>query len=203
MLGFGDAQVAGFFLVVIGLIGWRLVHMIRVLAFLCLLFSSHIKLMRILISNGIILLSLLRVITILKDFSTGYHSRNGFGDSIRTDGDLPILEVGRIKTDSNVTASTRLGVIMDGTIYDRHPRNHETLLEDLWSRRPPQILIGSGLMILASLFTIGQMLVDFSSWPTTLVQVANIDGIDINAANTMLSMMAGFNVLLVGAAGNL
>ncbi len=46
-------------------------------------------------------------------------------------------------------------------------------------------------MILASLFTIGQMLVDFSSWPTTLVQVANIDGIDINAANTMLSMMAG------------
>ncbi len=54
------------------------------------------------------------------------------------------------------------------------------------------ILIGGGLMILASLFTIGQMLVDFSSWPTTLVQVANIDGIDINAAeDTMLSMMAG------------
>lgn len=138
-------------------------------------------------------------VTILKDFSTGYHSRNGFGDAIRTDGDLPILEVGRIKTDSNVTASTRLGVIMDGTIYDRHPRNHETLLEELWGRRPPQILIGGGLMILASLFTIGQMLVDFSSWPTTLVQVANIDGIDINAANTMLSMMAGFNVLLVVA----
>lgn len=32
-----------------------------------------------------------------------------------------------------------------------------------------------------------------------MVQVANIDGIDINAANTMLSMMAGFNVLLVVA----
>lgn len=29
----------------------------------------------------------------LHDFSTGYHSRNGGGDSIRTDGDLPILEV--------------------------------------------------------------------------------------------------------------
>ncbi len=28
---------------------------------------------------------------ILRDFSTGYHSRNGGGDSIRTDGDLPIL----------------------------------------------------------------------------------------------------------------
>lgn len=30
---------------------------------------------------------------VLKDFSTGYHSRNGGGDSIRTDGDLPILEL--------------------------------------------------------------------------------------------------------------
>lgn len=31
---------------------------------------------------------------ILVDFSTGYHSRNGGGDSIRTDGDLPVLDVG-------------------------------------------------------------------------------------------------------------
>lgn len=30
---------------------------------------------------------------VLADFSTGYHSRNGGGDSIRTDGDLPILEL--------------------------------------------------------------------------------------------------------------
>lgn len=30
-------------------------------------------------------------VEILHDFSTGYHSRNGGGDSIRTDGDLPIL----------------------------------------------------------------------------------------------------------------
>lgn len=30
----------------------------------------------------------------LVDFSTGYHSRNGGGDSIRTDGDLPILNLG-------------------------------------------------------------------------------------------------------------
>lgn len=29
----------------------------------------------------------------LRDFSTGYHSRNGGGDTIRTDGDLPIIMV--------------------------------------------------------------------------------------------------------------
>jgi len=32
-------------------------------------------------------------VQILKDFSTGYHARNGGGDSIRTDGDLPIADV--------------------------------------------------------------------------------------------------------------
>lgn len=30
---------------------------------------------------------------ILRDFSTGYHSRNGGGDSIRTDGHLPVLDL--------------------------------------------------------------------------------------------------------------
>ena len=32
-------------------------------------------------------------VTVLEDFSTGYHARNGGGDSIRTDGDLPIVDV--------------------------------------------------------------------------------------------------------------
>ncbi|SDT46713.1 LssY C-terminal domain-containing protein [Microlunatus soli] len=32
-------------------------------------------------------------VTVLEDFTTGYHSRNGGGDSIHTDGDLPIIEL--------------------------------------------------------------------------------------------------------------
>jgi hypothetical protein len=32
-------------------------------------------------------------VDVIADFSTGYHSRNGGGDTIRTDGDLPILDV--------------------------------------------------------------------------------------------------------------
>ncbi|QDP98784.1 hypothetical protein FOE78_13075 [Microlunatus elymi] len=32
-------------------------------------------------------------IDLLKDFTTGYHSRNGGGDSIHTDGDLPVVEL--------------------------------------------------------------------------------------------------------------
>lgn len=33
---------------------------------------------------------------VLRDFSTGYHARNGGGDSITTDGDLPIIDVSRV-----------------------------------------------------------------------------------------------------------
>lgn len=32
-------------------------------------------------------------LSVIEDFSTGYHARNGGGDSIRTDGDLPIIDV--------------------------------------------------------------------------------------------------------------
>jgi uncharacterized membrane protein len=31
---------------------------------------------------------------VIRDFATGYHSRNGGGDLIQTDGDLPIIDVG-------------------------------------------------------------------------------------------------------------
>lgn len=32
-------------------------------------------------------------VDVIEDFSTGFHSRNGGGDSIRTDGDLPIVDL--------------------------------------------------------------------------------------------------------------
>ncbi|GLI27074.1 hypothetical protein ARHIZOSPH14_13160 [Agromyces rhizosphaerae] len=35
-------------------------------------------------------------VTVIRDFATGYHSRNGGGDTIRTDGDLPIVDVRRL-----------------------------------------------------------------------------------------------------------
>ncbi|NYE18172.1 LssY C-terminal domain-containing protein [Microbacterium immunditiarum] len=33
-------------------------------------------------------------VDVIEDFSTGYHARNGGGDTIHTDGDLPIVDVG-------------------------------------------------------------------------------------------------------------
>ncbi len=35
-------------------------------------------------------------VRVLKDFATGYHSRNGGGDAIVTDGDLPVIDLRRV-----------------------------------------------------------------------------------------------------------
>ncbi|GAA3639091.1 hypothetical protein GCM10022200_23140 [Microbacterium awajiense] len=40
------------------------------------------------------------VVSVIEDFSTGYHARNGGGDSIRTDGDLPIVDVRAVEVDA-------------------------------------------------------------------------------------------------------
>ena len=43
-------------------------------------------------------------LSVIRDFSTGYHSRNGGGDSIITDGDLPILDLREIAGEDAPTA---------------------------------------------------------------------------------------------------
>ena len=36
-------------------------------------------------------------VSVIRDFSSGYHSRNGGGDSIRTDGNLPVIDLTRLR----------------------------------------------------------------------------------------------------------
>ncbi|MET4541468.1 hypothetical protein ABIE37_003266 [Arthrobacter bambusae] len=40
-------------------------------------------------------------VQVIEDFSTGYHTRNGGGDSISTDGDLPIIDASRVQVPAN------------------------------------------------------------------------------------------------------
>jgi hypothetical protein len=42
-------------------------------------------------------------VDVLHDFSTGYHSRNGGGDTIRTDGDLPVVDVSAVDAGLDAT----------------------------------------------------------------------------------------------------
>ena len=136
-------------------------------------------------------------VAILKDFSSGYRSRNGGGDSIRTDGDLPILELSKVK--SQKSTLQQFGIIMDGTIHDRLPKNHETLLKELWSRRPPQILFGCGLIVIVSLFTIGQMLFDTVNWPEFAREMVTETAVSVESANVIVlsTMVLNFAIVII------
>ncbi|WP_285114634.1 LssY C-terminal domain-containing protein [Leifsonia sp. fls2-241-R2A-40a] len=39
-------------------------------------------------------------VSVIRDFSTGYHSRNGGGDTIETDGDLPVIDLRKVPVDA-------------------------------------------------------------------------------------------------------
>lgn len=51
----------------------------------------------------------------IEDFSTGYHSRNGGGDSIKTDGNLPVISVADVSTQGVVIAKDWKQRIADRT----------------------------------------------------------------------------------------
>lgn len=82
-------------------------------------------------------------VTNLKDLSTGYFSlRNGGGDSIQTDGDLPVLELAAVVANQQ-TIAERAGVILSATAHEYviPTEEHDTVLQQLWNRRPPQNIV--------------------------------------------------------------
>jgi hypothetical protein len=62
-------------------------------------------------------------VDVIRDFSTGYHSRNGGCDVIRTDGDLPIIDVRQVST----ATPSRIG------------------RTDSRDQRPAQVLVGAAV----------------------------------------------------------
>ncbi len=46
------------------------------------------------------------VLEVIQHFSTGYHARNGGGDSIQTDGSLPILDARTVRATGSLAAIT-------------------------------------------------------------------------------------------------
>ena len=46
----------------------------------------------------------------IRDFSTGYHSRNGGGDTIQTDGDLPVIDLRGVVRDESPSRCRAAGI---------------------------------------------------------------------------------------------
>lgn len=86
-------------------------------------------------------------VSVLEDFTTGYHSRNGGGDSIHTDGDLPIVELPEAD-DSPLESERRQERAL-------RPGNLANLLEETKrSRRRPLSVLAGGALVLASAATL-------------------------------------------------
>ncbi|HEY5223054.1 MAG TPA: LssY C-terminal domain-containing protein [Microbacteriaceae bacterium] len=93
-------------------------------------------------------------VRVIRDFSTGYHSRNGGGDTIVTDGDLPIVDLRALPVPPGAQAAAP-------------PVDPAT-------KRPVQIVLGSLLMlfrVFAGIVTIASI---FFTWGE-IVRSARID----------------------------
>lgn len=97
-------------------------------------------------------------VEIIKDFSTGYHSRNGGGDNIVTDGNLPIVVLNNVPPHRS---------IRDDRI-DLHSAS------DIARKMPMNVLVGTALVLLWSLVQSGQLLYRLRN-PIDLQQIVTLE----------------------------
>jgi hypothetical protein len=113
-------------------------------------------------------------VELLSNFSTGYHSRNGGGDRIETDGDLPVVDLSALPD----STSTEVVVVPDGA----------------GARRPPQVVFGA---VIAALLGVQYLVV------LALLTIPAPGGADTAAAQVVvgigLAVLALVNLGLAAA----
>ncbi|GAB76735.1 LssY C-terminus [Austwickia chelonae] len=112
-------------------------------------------------------------VDIIEDFSTGYHCRNGGGDAVTTDGDLPIVQLGDLvvpgptpAVDLNTEYGYTTAIPTNTTRAEAKKNRHDQLLTEV-GRRPFSIVI-AGIMTLLSL--LGSVI-------TAVIDISNFDAI--------------------------
>ncbi|MGO2860920.1 MAG: LssY C-terminal domain-containing protein [Brevibacterium sp.] len=137
----------------------------------------------------------------IEDFSTGYHSRNGGGDAIITDGDLPILEVGEVVADE-ADSPDRLELALDATQIYTESRSVSEVTKTLWRKRPLQTVVGAALVLVLLLFQAWDVLSTVLDWDGLRTEVTDYSSdIDSLSDETATSIAAGILIglsLLIG-----
>lgn len=87
---------------------------------------------------------------VIENFSTGYHSRNGGGDAVQTDGNLPVLDVGSVPVAPS--AATRVAP-------DAHAEDASPVLSEV-GRRPVPIIAAVLLTVTSSLVAVFALVFD-------------------------------------------
>jgi hypothetical protein len=99
----------------------------------------------------------------IKDFSTGYHSRNGGGDAIVTDGHLPIVDVAEVVADED-DYPERLELALDATQIYSESRSVAEVTKTLWRRRPLQTVVGAALVLVLLIFQAWDVIGTLLDW---------------------------------------
>lgn len=112
-------------------------------------------------------------IRLLRDFTTGYHARNGGGDLFLTDGDLPIVDVTRVQPVPSPGASAPADEAIDH-----------------FSRAPLSVAAAVALVAVVALIQVMDVLVDGQLWQG----IAGADAIE-SAALVIVLVMFGASTL--------
>lgn len=114
-------------------------------------------------------------VRVIEDFSSGYHSRNGGGDSIQTDGDLPVVDVGGVTPDAT-------GIPLGPGLAERRAAARE--------RRPISTTLGVLLMavrILVGAISVALIIADWGAIATETGPA--LQGTDEALVNTVLGVV--------------
>lgn len=87
--------------------------------------------------------------SVIRHFSSGYHSRNGGGDAIRTDGDLPVLDLTGVSP-GGIVAGRVHGPLGHGPLRQQARELVSTVRDTGASnrvKRPMSLYLGYGLML--------------------------------------------------------
>ena len=138
-------------------------------------------------------------LTVLEDFSTGYHSRNGGGDNIITDGDLPVIELGRVRAKASEDEDVPSDLILDATTHETMPDEHATLMSQFLSRRPPQIALGIimiGLAIAVATMSTFFEILNFSHLRMEVVRIFHESGLPLQSIESATHIVATISAIV-------
>ncbi|MBM7473712.1 LssY C-terminal domain-containing protein [Subtercola frigoramans] len=126
--------------------------------------------------------------SVIKNFSTGYHSVNGGGDAITTDGDLPIIDLSAVPvsaegveqaaevTDAPIPAdATRLGRVVLDTARNSGSSNRV--------KRPISIYISFLIMVIRGVVGLTTVIAIFAGWADSVKSIV----VDLPSGNTVES----------------
>ena len=125
-------------------------------------------------------------VRVIKDFSSGYHSRNGGGDSIETDGDLPVVDVGGVTIPAT-------GVPLGPDLFARRAA--------LVQRRPVSTTLGVLLMVVRVVVGAVTVALIIGEWGTIVDEAAPVlqDNAGQAAENSLLWVVVAAAALATAA----